>query len=286
MFRVHGVSRCAVWWTATILFPAIAAAQDENLFGPVESEGGAPAQAAPAELEPEPALAPAPAVDPAPAGEIALPAIVAARTGAPNDFCRCVGEESSTESAARIRAVLQSPLRGKGLHFTDYALESVIGIIQEEYGIPIKLDTAALDDLGVQPDQPVTNSLSNISLRSALRLMLKELGLTYIIEDEVLLITTPDEAESHLKVCVYDVRDLVDVSKPADIDALRDTIVSCVAKETWAADGKGEAEIRPLRSGLLVVSQTQAVHERLRDTLNAIRTQQAARRAAAPAAPA
>ena len=38
--------------------------------------------------------------------------------------------------------------------------------------------------------------MKGITLRSALRLMLHELSLTYIIQDEVLLITTPEEAES------------------------------------------------------------------------------------------
>ena len=81
--------------------------------------------------------------------------------------------------------------------------------LQDDYGIPIKLDTTALEEIGINTDEPVTVNLHNISLRSALRLMLKDLQLTYIIQDEVLMITTPEEAEANLVVKVYPVADLV-----------------------------------------------------------------------------
>ena len=55
----------------------------------------------------------------------------------------------------------------------------------------------------------MTVDLKGISLRSALRLMLKELSLTYLIKDEVLLITTPEEADNQLSTKVYPVADLV-----------------------------------------------------------------------------
>ena len=173
----------------------------------------------------------------------------------------------------RIHQALRSPLRDNGLEFNETALQNVVSVIQEEFNIPIKLDTTALDDLGVQPDQAITINLHGISLRAALRLMLKEIGLTYIIQDEVLLITTPDEAEQQLRVCVYDVRDLIDATNPADMESLKNTILSCAATETWAANGGGEAEARPFRQSLLIVSQTQAVHEEVRALLDTIRTQ-------------
>ncbi|HUE71967.1 MAG TPA: hypothetical protein VMP01_13860, partial [Pirellulaceae bacterium] len=48
-----------------------------------------------------------------------------------------------------------------------------------------------------------------ISLRSALRIMLGELKLTYVIRDEVMQITTPEDAENQLVTKVYPVGDLV-----------------------------------------------------------------------------
>ena len=52
---------------------------------------------------------------------------------------------------------------------------------------------------------------------------------------------------------------------------LIDAIVSCVATETWAENGGGEAEVRWIKPGFLVVSQTQAVHEEVRALLATIR---------------
>ncbi len=184
--------------------------------------------------------------------------------------CSCVGEPDSA-AVTRIKQALQAPLRSPGLDFTDAPLEEVVNSLQTDYGIPLQLDVSALDEIGLGPDEPVTINLHNISLRSALRLMLTSLNLTYIIRDEVLLITTQDEAESHLVTCVYDVRGLADDADPESTKSLIDAIVSCVASETWAVNGGGEAEVRPLKPGLLVVSQTQAVQEEVADLLRAIR---------------
>ncbi len=278
MRRTYWAVCCTVLAVAAILFPILVAAQgNDDPFGELGVQNEV--------LQIEAGeLTPVPAVDPTPADDIPLPAIVEAQAAAPEQFCRCVHEDTSAPSVVRIHNALRSPLKESGIDFNEQALQEVVGFLQEEYGLPIKLDTAALDDNGIQADEPITVNIRNISLRAALRLMLKEKGLTYIIQDEVLMITTPDEAEQQLRVCVYDVRDLVAPTMPAEMDSLRDTIASCVASETWAVNGGGEAEIRPLRQSLLVISQTQAVHEEVRALLDTIRSQLRAQPAAAAAA--
>ena len=109
----------------------------------------------------------------------------------------------------RISDALTSPLKSTGLDFTEEPLESVVNFLQDEYDIPIQLDTPSLEDAGLTVDEPVTVNLKNITLRSALRLMLKRMQLTYVIRDEVLMITTPEEAEADLIAKVYPVADLV-----------------------------------------------------------------------------
>jgi hypothetical protein len=87
------------------------------------------------------------------------------------------------------------------------------------------------------------------------------------------MITTPEVAEEVLVTCVYDVRDFVDRSTKVAVsyDELIDTIVSCVATDTWAENGGGEAQIRPLQPGLIVISQTRAVHNEVRALLTTVR---------------
>jgi len=95
------------------------------------------------------------------------------------------------------------------LEFIETPLDQVVDFLKDQHGINIELDAGELDNVGIGTDVPITRNLKGISLRSALRLMLKDLELTYVIRDEVLLITTPEEAESELVTKVYPVGDLV-----------------------------------------------------------------------------
>jgi hypothetical protein len=100
------------------------------------------------------------------------------------------------------------------------------------------------------------------------------------------MITTRDAAAKHLMTCVYDVRGIADITpgKSIDFDSLIDTIVSCIETESWSENGGGEAEIRPLSPGLLVISQTRAVHGEIRELLESIREMRGRQPAAGDAA--
>ena len=117
--------------------------------------------------------------------------------------------KATGEAEQRIEKALRSPLHATGLEFAEVPLKEVVTALQDDYGIPIKLDQTALEEIGLSSDEVVNVTLRNITLRSALRLMLKDLQLTYIIQDEVLMITTPQKAEENLVVKVYPVADLV-----------------------------------------------------------------------------
>lgn len=121
-----------------------------------------------------------------------------------------VAGESESEKA--ITKALTEQLPVGGLDFPEGTpLEEVIDYLRDEYEITIVLDTPALDDLGLGPDEPINVNLRNVSLRAAMRRMLSPLELTYVIDDEVLLITTEEAALSpeYLQVKVYPVADLV-----------------------------------------------------------------------------
>ena len=177
-----------------------------------------------------------------------------------------------TESTEKIRQVLAAPLTSNGLEFEDVHLDEVVEYLRTEYGIEVLLDQSALDDLGLGSDEPVTASLRNISLKSALNLMLGRLELTCIISDEVLLITTQEEAEARLTVAVYPIADIL--SQTRDASYLVDTLMATIASETWAENGRGVAEIKEILGGVLLVSQTDEVHEQLAQALTAIRRAQ------------
>src|SRR5690606_26921030 len=106
----------------------------------------------------------------------------------------------------KIRDALQEPTR---MDFIDTPLQDAVTFLKDYHSIEIQLDTRALEDMGVGSDTPVTRTVNGITLKSGLRLMLGDMDLTYIVKDEVLLITTQDRAETELVTKAYPVADLV-----------------------------------------------------------------------------
>jgi hypothetical protein len=95
------------------------------------------------------------------------------------------------------------------VEFLDLPLEDCITFLKEYHNINIWLDKATLADEGVALDQPVTLNLAGVTLRSVLKLLLEPMQLTYVIEDEVMKITTSAKAGEKLTTRVYPVGDLV-----------------------------------------------------------------------------
>ena len=95
------------------------------------------------------------------------------------------------------------------LDYPETPLKEVIEDLKERFNIPIVLATKKLEEAAINLETPVTVNFKQISLRAGLRNMLGELGLTYLIKDEVMQITTPEDAGSQLVTKVYRVGDLV-----------------------------------------------------------------------------
>jgi len=182
----------------------------------------------------------------------------------------------------RINAILDQPLKTP-LEAVETPLIEMLNQFQSDYDFPIVFDNAALDEVAVSPETEVTINLRKIiSLRSALELILRQPGLedlTYVIDHEVLLITTEDRANETLVTRVYRVDDLgpfFHQKKPSDSDpacfsSLVETIVDCVERGSWKENGMGEGQIQLLRPGILVVAQTNRVHRQVKELLDALR---------------
>lgn len=195
-----------------------------------------------------------------------------ATTAAPNPQ-----PATPADARQRIERVLNAPLR-EPLDFVEAPLRDVVEILAESYDIPIQFDMPALDAVAASPDAEVSARIANVTLRSALNLMLKSAGaepLTYVVADEVLLITTQEEAETRREVVVYRVDDLIAPLTPwdddADYDRLIDVIVATVENESWMENGTGEGEIQPFPPGMIVVTQTARVHEQIESLLARLR---------------
>lgn len=113
-------------------------------------------------------------------------------------------EEKPAE--ARIRAALDEVTE---LEFAETPLGDIVSYLKDRHGIEIQLDTKSLDEIGGGSDTPVTIQVRGVTLRSALRLLLRQLDLTYTVQDEVLLITTPETAAAMIVPHEYRVGDIV-----------------------------------------------------------------------------
>ncbi len=80
------------------------------------------------------------------------------------------------------------------VNFNAQPLARVMRYFQVTYDTPIVLDVKALGTLNITPNEPTTLNLPAVSFRSALNLILEPLELTYVIENEVLLITSKARA--------------------------------------------------------------------------------------------
>ena len=94
-------------------------------------------------------------------------------------------------------------------NFNEEPLGSAMEQIAEAHGIPIVVDSTALEEIGLSEEEPMSLSLSNVSLRSFLRILLREKEMTYVIKDEVMKITTLDAAAADPVRKIYPVGDLV-----------------------------------------------------------------------------
>jgi hypothetical protein len=90
-------------------------------------------------------------------------------------------------------------------------LKDAIDFLAQRYQIPIILDAKALEDASIDTSTEVKLPYSGMKLRNMLKLLLEQLPtpLTYVIEDEVMKITTVEKANEKLQIRMYPVGDLV-----------------------------------------------------------------------------
>ncbi len=152
-------------------------------------------------------------------------------------------------------------------------LEEVVRRFRMKNHVQIQFDMNALKDAAIDPAAlPVTLQVKDLTLRSALKLILSQFNLTYIIQDEVLQITTKDKANTRLAAHVYDVRDVLPTGEnnQVDFDSLMNLISTTIAVQSWSDVG-GQGTIQALEPATLVVSQTDEVQEEIGLLLKALR---------------
>ena len=189
--------------------------------------------------------------------------------------------KAESAAAARIDQALDQPLREQW-DFVDQPLNLMVQMISEEYEIPIHIDHRGLESAAIASDDGVTINVKNISLRSALDLMVHQIPvLAYKVDHEVLIITSEDVVEEEMEVRVYRIDDFwarEEGQVPDDgggaraaYGVLPDVIAACVSPDSWQARGTGRGKIQQLPPGILIIYQTQHAHREIEQLLTTIR---------------
>ncbi len=126
----------------------------------------------------------------------------------PRDDTVVVKEREDREgpAAERIRAALDQNTR---LEFPNTPLRDAIQFLAHTHDVNVLIDEPAATEAGVNISDNIDVVLQGVKLAEALNILLEPAGLTYVMTNDVLLVTTPDRAAREIDTRSYDVSGLV-----------------------------------------------------------------------------
>lgn len=227
-------------------------------------------------IAPPTATQPIPAGFNTPQGGMGGIAVPPPRVPPPPPVARGKVVYSKDDANLRIYNVLRKPAK---FEFDDSNLGDAAQKLSKDFGIPIELDLPALTADGKGTDTIINFHSTGGSLRSGLNVMLEQHGLTTLVADGRLLITTKTAAEVETPTRIYQVhdlfaRDLSLVGQKPDFHELKWLVLTMIAPESWR-DGTGEpGAIQGFETGgaqVLIIQTTEAVHEQVEAFFELIR---------------
>lgn len=191
--------------------------------------------------------------------------------------------------------IRRSLAKSISLQFEEESLKKVVAHIAKTAGLNIVLDMRGIDDAATAVDAKISMKAKDITVRQLLEDILEPLDLAFIVEDEVVKITSKDRAFGPLEVRTYPVADLVipipgagqvdltnleakranpptKMAKPkADFSQLIELLQTQVEPESWQQRG-GEGSMSEFQTTLsLVVRARRSVHKKLVVLLTTLR---------------
>jgi hypothetical protein len=115
----------------------------------------------------------------------------------------------TTQLSSKERAILKALAAPVSVGFRNTRLEAALDQLRAMTGQSILLDPEALKEVDASYDSPVSLSVNGLSLRAALKKILGEVGLTYIIKEESIYVTSMARARETMVVKRYYIGDLL-----------------------------------------------------------------------------
>jgi hypothetical protein len=142
-----------------------------------------------------------------PRGDIEYPADWAKKTAD-----RAKYRDSFVKMTDREKAIVEvlNGTTADAMQIKDMPLEDVLKYLERELRLPLIVNKSALDEMKIDYQTTLTVSLpKQVSRRTLLRRVLGELGLTYVVKNENIEVTSVLRAQSELTTRFFDVSDLV-----------------------------------------------------------------------------
>jgi hypothetical protein len=167
------------------------------------------------------------------------------------------------------------------VNFKDNKFEDVIDYLQTKTKQTILVDKQALKDKDIDYETPISLKVNKITVRTLLRKILNDLGLTYVVKDESIYVTTLENAKKMMVVRAYHVGDLIGnndprfgpiinaLQKAENARALVALIKSTIEPDSWAGgEGEGTGTITyNAATDSIIVKQSAEFHYRLKASL-------------------
>ncbi len=152
------------------------------------------------------------------------------------------------------------------LELVDASLQDALKQLSAHHHLNFVIDDAALRDVKKEFEgerNDLSLIISNIRLRSALKLLLEPLGLDYVIADGVIQVTSKEAARNHSGTHVYDVSELVKGEAAASLAEAVHTALPRSVQQSAAISGY---------RNLLLVTGNREVHETVSKMLRLIKS--------------
>lgn len=177
------------------------------------------------------------------------------------------------------RKLLAQPLSEVSLDAVPF--EEALELLARRAHVTIDVRWKQVESAGIERSTPVTLHLRKVTSAQALAAILKEVGgaaasLGYSEIGGVIVVTTAEDVRYETVTVVYNVRDLIELTafnaltRTKGVETLLGMITGDILPESWRDRGGRDGDIVEL-SGLLVVTHTAEVQERIVHFLERLR---------------
>lgn len=179
---------------------------------------------------------------------------------------RTAGAKVSEEDR-KIMNTMSSPLT---FSLKNEPFQSFLDIMEKQFGSPLVIDQQALQLMNITTESPITVNSRGWSTRTILRKVLSDLGLSYVIKEKTIHITSPDRAKETMTTRAYPIGDIIgnmNMNMPGNynqavfIQNVQNIINSIMALDpkSWQPEGAGSIVFEPSTMSL-IIRQTAEFH--------------------------